>query len=395
MHPRSGLINLFSTFWQFDADSSGRWVADRRLRRNMESALEQVKQPTSESFWMLHWYKQWRAQVHPSAIAHLTAYVQETCYWVAYQLKDGSPTQQSVEDLFQTAIAQVEKVIGGFNPDLSASLKSYADYRFTSVLQTALRQQKEVSFYSDWYLLCAVSKKRLVESLQQLGESLITIQAYVLAWRCFQEYYVPQAVKKAGKLVPPSDEIWQAIATAYNAERIGQLGANSRVLKAVTLEKQLLYCAQAIRAYQLPKIISADTPNSDEDECGCLDHYVSDEAQTGIAELVAEEEAARRSGQRSQIINVLQTAIAELDESGRSLLQLYYQQRLTQQEIAQNMGIQQYAVSRQLARVRKKLLLALADWSQQTLHIQLTSIGLGDMGDVLEEWLRLYYHAEP
>jgi hypothetical protein len=36
MRPRSDLVDLFSTFWQFGAQASGRWVVDRKLRHSIE-----------------------------------------------------------------------------------------------------------------------------------------------------------------------------------------------------------------------------------------------------------------------------------------------------------------------------------------------------------------------
>jgi DNA-binding transcriptional regulator LsrR (DeoR family) len=74
-------------------------------------------------------------------------------------------------------------------------------------------------------------------------------------------------------------------------------------------------------------------------------------------------------------------------------LELYYAQALTQQQIAQQLEIKQYTVSRRLGNAKEKLLLTLAKWSQETLHISLTSTVVNDMYVVLEEWLQTHYRS--
>jgi len=53
--------------------------------------------------------------------------------------------------------------------------------------------------------------------------------------------------------------------------------------------------------------------------------------------------------------------------------------------------MKQYTVSRRLTKSRETLLQALAQWSQQTLHISLTSNVLKNISAVLDELLQNYY----
>jgi hypothetical protein len=53
--------------------------------------------------------------------------------------------------------------------------------------------------------------------------------------------------------------------------------------------------------------------------------------------------------------------------------------------------MKQYTISRRLTKARETLLLALAQWSRDTLHITLTSDVLKDTSTVLEEWLQTHY----
>ncbi|MFP3422709.1 hypothetical protein R0K19_25400, partial [Bacillus sp. SIMBA_161] len=73
------------------------------------------------------------------------------------------------------------------------------------------------------------------------------------------------------------------------------------------------------------------------------------------------------------------------------LLDYYYRQGYGQKEIAQAFNTKQYTVSRQLNKIRKTLLSAIARWTQDTLHISLDSNVLKQMSGALEEWLNLHY----
>jgi transcriptional regulator with XRE-family HTH domain len=80
-------------------------------------------------------------------------------------------------------------------------------------------------------------------------------------------------------------------------------------------------------------------------------------------------------------------ALEALDPQTQTLLDLYYQQGLTQQQIAAQLEIKQYTVSRRLSSAQETLLRSLARWSQETMHITLTSPVVKQMSIVLEEWL--------
>jgi DNA-binding transcriptional regulator LsrR (DeoR family) len=91
---------------------------------------------------------------------------------------------------------------------------------------------------------------------------------------------------------------------------------------------------------------------------------------------------------------VLTEAIAALDPSIQELLQLYYQDQLTQQQIAKQQNVKQYTISRKLTKARESLLLTLTQWSQTTLHISPTSNVVKFISITLEEWLQAHFQAE-
>ncbi|MEH1949617.1 MAG: hypothetical protein V7K77_22075 [Nostoc sp.] len=105
MQPKQGIVTIFSSFLQFEADQFSDWRVDLKLRRSMENALLQVSQNPSENFWVVYWYKIWQTQASILTAAHISAYLQEVCYWVSRKIATNFTGSLSVADLFQIAIA--------------------------------------------------------------------------------------------------------------------------------------------------------------------------------------------------------------------------------------------------------------------------------------------------
>lgn len=393
MRLRQDLVEIFSTFVQFDADAFNRWVTDSKLRRSMQICLNHSPEESSDTFWALYWHRIYQTQASSLATAHVTAYLQEVCYWVAKKMAKNLAGKHSVADFFQTAITTVNKILKGFNPKLSSNLKGYAELIFRSAIKKLLYQQQVANICTDWSLLHNLSHKRLVESLQAAGVNREMIACYVLAWNCFKELYAPAEAQTAHRLVRPDEATWQAIAHLYNTQRLSQLSSPSPACSPESLESWLLTCAKAVRSFQFPSLVSVDAPSLGQETGNLLDTLPGTIQESLLVEVIAVEEAQIRETQMTQIKTVVADALTQLDERAKALLKAYYQQGLTQQQIAQQLGVKQYTVSRQLSQIRQKLLLALAQWSQQTLHIKLTSEVLDSMSNLVEEWLNAYYHS--
>jgi RNA polymerase sigma factor (sigma-70 family) len=395
MRSRQDIIELFSTFLQFETERLNRWAVDTRLRRNMQRCLEQSPAaPVSEGFWAFYWYKNWQAAEKPANTfdlpsLHLSAYLQEPCYWAAQQtLKKFTNIQYKLPDYFQMAIAEVNTVLKGFNPDRGASLKTYAGIAFPGLLRDGLRQRHAVDLCTDWLLLRKVSKKRLTEALYDAGLPAATIPQYRLAWVCFKVQYVPST--PAEKLPKPDSAFWAAVAELYNAERQNQLISPGSPLTAETIERWLSQCAVWIRAYLYPSVASLNAPRPG------LAGEVQDDlpvlySESLLTEMIAQEDAEARQMQRSQLSTILKTALEQLEPQSQQMIQLYYQQRLTQQQIMQQMAMSQASVSRRLSRARESLLKALVRWSQEVLNNSPTPTLIKSMSTALEEWLNVHY----
>jgi len=186
--------------------------------------------------------------------------------------------------------------------------------------------------------------------------------------------------------------LWQAIAILYNRERFNQLTPPGAACSSESIETWLKTCATWARTYLYPSIASLNAPRTQLDREGSplQDDLPDPHSPSLLAELIAQEEAQNRQQQQAQIQAVLLAAVNQLDAETRYLLQLYYQQGLTQQQIAQRLDVKQYTISRRLTRVRETFLTALMQWSQEFLHISPTSDLVKRMSVALEEWLLVY-----
>ncbi|GAB4377209.1 MAG: sigma-70 family RNA polymerase sigma factor [Elainellaceae cyanobacterium] len=401
MHPRQSILDIFASFIQFQADRFAGWVIDAKLRRSMQRSLDQINTSESatphkssiapsEQFWALYWHRQWQTRSHPCAELHLVAYLQESCYWAAQlMLKRFLNTQYSLPDYFQMAIADVNTVLRDFDANRGASLKTFATIAFPRLLRDGLRQRHDVDLCSDWTLLRKVSKKRFLEALQHHGLPVVAVAQYRLAWNCFKQSWVQEAPNR--KLAKPDRQLWQSVAEQYNHDRQTQ----QPPLEAATpeaIEKWLTTAALWVRRYLYPPVDSINRAAFAQDN-EVQDFLPDLQSESLLADLIEEENRHDRQQQQVQLQTVLKTALTQLDSQSQTLLHLYYQEQLTQQEIVQRTQLSQATVSRRLTKAREALLMALVRWSQQTLNISPNPTLIKTMSTSLEEWLALHYGA--
>ena len=390
--PRQDTVKIFSTFIQFNYDRFGGWATDPSLRRSMKHCLSKVSGESSATFWALYWHQIWQEQPDSLAKEHLAAYLQEVCYWSSTKTIAGfSSSQYNISDCFQIAIARIDKVLKGFDRERGFKLKSYASITFSNLIRELLRQKKEIDICSDWSLLRKLSQKRMNEALMSAGLSQPVIEQYLLAWNCFKTVYVPEKTSSTRKLSKPSRERWTAIANLYNQQQKTQLQQPTEEITEVSLEKWLSICVKAVRGYLFPNVTSINKPKPGYESGEIVDSIVGEVDDSLLADMIANEAIQQRSQQQSDINQFLINTIAQLKPEEQKLLELYYSLGLKQTEIAQELNIQQYTVCRRLAKTRKVLLKALAEWSQSTMHISITSDVLKDISSLLEEWLASNY----
>lgn len=394
MLPRQDTVTIFSTFIQFDYDRFNTWATDARLRRSMKQSLNKVSIDGSEKFWALYWHQIWQEQPKSLAREHLAAYLQEVCFWSSTKTIGGfSSSQYTVPDCFQVAIAGIDKVLKGFDRERGFNLKSYASITFGNLIRELLRQKREIDICSDWSLLRKLSQKRMIEALANAGLDQRVIESYILAWNCLKTIYVPERASSTRKLPKPEPETWIAIAQLYNKERQTQLKHPGDPVIPEDLEKWMLKCVKAARSYLFPNVTSINKPKPGYESGEIVDSIVGEVDDSLLTDMIVGEEAQQRSQQQTDITQFLTGTIQKLKPEEQKLLELYYSLGLKQGEIAQELNTQQYTVSRKLSKARKVLLKALAQWSQETMHISLTSDVLDNISSLLEEWLADYYDS--
>lgn len=452
MRSRQDLVEQFSSFLPFEGDRPQPWVSEPRLRRNMERACQGQPEATGANLWALYWHKQWHehwprqgppqeqkpgqkpgrtpgqhqglkessspTRTVPPALAtiaqqHLAAYAQESCYWAAYKThQQFRHTNQpglalGLADLFQMAIAQIDKILRGFNPQAGTDFITYAGMTFKSLIRETLRQQRITDICSDWSLLRKLSRKRLATALAAKGLDPDTCNRYLLAWECFKLCYVPQQASATRALTKPDAATWEAIANQYNRDRLSQLDLQAPSIRPDQLEPWLLTCAAAARAYLYPAQVSANTSLGEpEDGNEYLDRFSSDD-HPPLEALIQLEEQRDRTQQRQALLTEIQQILGHLDTETQQLLTFYYRDNLTQQDMAQRLGVKQYTVSRRLTKIRTQLLEVLAQWASATLspgqhpespdslHTGLNPDLLKTLQTEMDAWLVSHYGNQP
>lgn len=384
MRPRQEIIDLFSTFAQFEEDYFKCWISDARLRKSVQAYLDtSLDAPPSEDFWALYWYQSWQNQTNKLAGSHLSAYLQEPCYWAAQStVRKFTNVQYQLVDYFQLAIADLHKVLKSFDPAKCSSLRAYAKIALPSLLKDILRQRQAADLCTNWALLRKTAKKRVIESLENAGFSATEIAQYRLAWTCFKALYVPTQTGTA-RLPEPDSQLWSAIANLYNTERQNVVPATPSCT-AQMIEQWLNKLAVSIRTYLYPPLESS-TPQSEQSE---KEFELPDRASESLlTDLIAQEDDRARENQQIQVREILVKTLEQLNSEYQDVLRLYYQQQLTQQKISQQLNKPQAWVSRRLSRARESLLTALVTWSHHELNITPTPDLIEAMEIVLAEWL--------
>jgi RNA polymerase sigma factor (sigma-70 family) len=400
MQSRQTLIEMFSTFLNLSADRAQGWLTDARLQRHMQTRLGQTA-TMPEDFWVVYWHRQWQQAGTPAPGAnrsmlsegHLSAYLQETCYWSVQRVVPRMGRGQSpLSDCFQVAIAQVPKVLNKFDTTQRPSLKAYANRAFGNFVRDYLRQRQEVDSCSDWSLLLKVSRKRLLEALQNGGHDRANSDRILLAWTCFEATHLPTKVTGLRQITAPDAVAWQLILDRYDQER----QALQPPLPATTseqMERELLQAAKQVRTLLYPQLQSLNRPKGDEISGEVQDDLPASDQDSLLTGLIHQEEISERQQQQQQMQDFLVATIAALGDSAAALLRLYYGDQLKQQQIAQQLGIQQYTVSRQLTKARESLLRQLIQWAQTTWHILPDSNVVNSISTLLEDWLQQHYES--
>jgi RNA polymerase sigma factor (sigma-70 family) len=310
---------------------------------------------------------------------HLSAYLQEPCYWVAQDMTRRHQTSQfSLADYFQIANGEIHRVLKSFQLDRSNNLKTYAKLVLTSSIRDLLRQCQAADICSNWALLRKISKKRVGEVLHDRGLVEPTLSQYRLAWFCFKTIYVP-ADTKGQQLPPPSQRVWEEIAGFYVRQASGGVA-----LSAAEIETCLMQLAQWTRSYLYPPIDSLNRPKPEAGEI--LDDLVDPIDESLLDRSIAIAENEQREIHRSQLQATLDRALNDLKPELHEIFQLCYRDGLSQQELADRFTVSQPTISRRIKQAEAQLLAALVQWTESQLNKFPDPNELKIISAYLKEW---------
>ncbi|NJN49435.1 MAG: sigma-70 family RNA polymerase sigma factor [Alkalinema sp. RL_2_19] len=319
MRARDQPVDLFATFAILDGDYFQRWMRDPRLDRNMQRCLAELPD-VSEAIWANYWHEHWPQ--HPLAMSHLTAYLQEPCYWVAQQIGQRLRlTSYSIADYFQMNNSEIRRVLKAYSSDRGNSLKSYASVILSNALKDQLRQRKAADICSNWSLLRKISKKRLREALDRAGVMEPEASQYEFAWVCFKEIYQP--INQRGECGDADATQWAAIAERYNTNRQSQLNRTAPALSAQAIETKLNQLCCWIREYLYPAIDSLNRTKVGQETGELQDDLTDSEMPSLLDAAIQQEEVVQRQSQRSQIHTVLVESVLRLPPELGEILQLF------------------------------------------------------------------------
>jgi RNA polymerase sigma factor (sigma-70 family) len=401
MRSRDTNLDQFSTFAFLEGDRVRHWLPEPRLRRNMRKFLTDALAPDEgvpDSTWAIYWYKIWQVQQEAppepkpniaTAQQHLAAYLQEVCYWTAQKTALRFPQLEfTLADYFQINSGETARVLKSFNPQFGSPLKGYASIVLTNFLKDHLRQRRAIDVCSDTSLLRKMSHKRITEILTASGVIAQDLEEYRFAWVCFKTIVVPDGpVSETDKGHKPEQSLWTAVADLYNSKRRQQLSAAAPEQSAEQLEARLLKLTRWSRAYLYPSVDSLNKTKPGQEK-GEIQDSLADPAATSLLDAAIEAESDQeRQQQRSQLQTTLTQALNQLDGLSQELLRMFYQERLSQQELAANMRMSQPTVSRRLKKAEEALLTKLlADVNKSPEPSELRHISIA-----LKECLESHY----
>jgi DNA-directed RNA polymerase specialized sigma subunit len=375
MKRRRDIVELFSTFLQlddhYDALGPG-WEKSPRLASNITKIIE-IEPSAKEEFWAQYWLKESikDSQTKSPAREHLSAYLEEACYWTALKIYQQLAAYQLRRvDCFlmlREVAANPVKLFKNYDYK-SSSVKTYSQFPLKSAVLDEVRKGRELDKYTWPALLRAVTKKRLKESLHKANIKEPKMSQCLLAWQCFRDKYVPTKAAGSKQLQPPDRAQMEAIANHYNQQR----NPKESTVIGQEIQKLLELCVQVIQDCSKTSFVS-------------IEDCISEPAF--ISENFIEEQDAVES-EYYQVNQVLSKAFADLPEETQTLLNLWYGLGMIQSDLALVFGIaQQYQVSRMVGKHKQILLKTLAEWSQKTWQITLNSQQLDEIGKQLDGWL--------
>ncbi|WP_407888850.1 sigma-70 family RNA polymerase sigma factor [Scytonema sp. NUACC26] len=324
-----------------------------------------------------------------NARKHLSAYLQEACFWAAQKAYHRFKLLQhkySLEEYFQianTGVNPPEKIFKNFNLEYShTNIEGYAKTAIVRWIgNTIYKQDLEAKRdkFSDLGLLKDVSHKEIREALVDKGLNSAQINFHSLVWQCFDEIFQPTQSQGSSRLETLNERDLQQIVNYYNF-LLKRIDVSAVTVSEEKVKEMLATCIQSARDSRTKRFIPLENSEN-----------IFDFKPTPLDIAIQEEE-------REQVQSLVAKLFEEIPEIGQILLKLWQGLNLTQTEMASVLEKtfpelqKQYQVARHLARYNNAILKNfVTEWNQIYPSIFLSSDrDIEKIKDSLSECLQSY-----
>ncbi|MGD1715916.1 hypothetical protein [Dapis sp. BLCC M172] len=391
----------FSTFFDVEEKLNNLKVNNflkiPNLAKNFERIYQSFPDGTAEDIAKIFIAKMQKNNQTKSDEKNLSAYLEEACFWVVergelYKQLRLLKLNSTRLDCFQEA----RKIA-------SQPINIYKTYNFkdsnpmTWGKRQIKREVRKIAYvgrefrrYSTWSVLKYLSDKILIEALKAKSgiKTKKEIKSYVLVVKCYREIYCnSQPKKNEGKLPEPNQTQWEEIQKYYNlrcSEYNKKLSTDEsdrleEITNFQTIKEKIFTCINAANDY-----IYID----DKTDINLLER--NGDNQTEFIKLNHPEREIELE-ETQQIASICLDEFAKLPLESQKLMQLYYGLEISQTEMKEIFGLQQYQISRKIKRSEKKLLEALGKWSQANLEITPNEEIIKEQNQALKEYLKPYF----
>lgn len=366
------------------------WESDRELETNIRTLCQ--AEPNAEAeFWARLFLK--TVDSEPLALRHIKVYLERLGYEAAENVhKKLSKFQQYTQlghdrqDIWQIAWLFSSKPIEFFRKfDAQRPLESYAYTKMEGRISDEVVRLGMGRLRSDWALLKHSGRAYLKEALQNQGFRQPQLDCYLLTWDSFKEIYAPQRVTGNRFLPAPTDEQLQQMTNLYNhlvqPLQVAALGTADRT----KIEAWLTQCIQALRKYQTRYFVDLNAPRGGHEDSSPLLETIPDlESEFGWEQIEIQQPA-------KQLMAVLRTFLAQVDENTNNLLLLKHGFDLDYRSIAPSFQVYYTTVRNRYNSATQQLLKQVARWAQEELGVTPDSESLNEMHIHLKEYLNKYY----
>ena len=387
---RLNTIEQFSTFLLLidSQRNSFIWKKDLRLRKNINQI---IGGKLIEAELIARNFLTIIKTENRSIIAnHLTAYLQESCYWAAkevYAQKQTIVNQLTLEECFSSGneiTVTPIKILLKYNLTSGSKITTYAQTRLKTIITEAIYRHRQWKLVSNWGLLKKMSKSKRKQALTQTaGLQNEQLQQYLLVWLCYCDHAVTIGKKKYNRLSAPNSSQLKLMTSQYNLLAKKNFSATALIDEA-EFKNRLEFCGEKARLFTNP------TQTNYEEEKDIKQLQASGNYLVNLEE----------NQQQEYINQILINSFHQLDIKLQGIAYLYWGLVLTQQEIvnilqltAPNFIQKQYQFSRKIKSLKEKLFNSL--YQQFSVSQKITvSIDNKTLLSIVQQWLQEYIETQ-